>query len=66
VSKEKKYPDLERAIKDALALAKTFEEKVKGIDVAMKFEVLKLKSRGPKFGQGFDNPGGDEDDDDLE
>jgi len=65
VSKEK-YPEIDKAIKEALALAKTFEEKLKGIDTAMRFEALKLKARGPKFGQGFDNPGGDEDDDDLE
>jgi hypothetical protein len=66
VTKAKDYPEIEQAIKDAMLMAKTFEEKLKSLDVAMRFETLKLKARGPKFGQGFDNPGGDDDDDDLE
>jgi hypothetical protein len=61
VKKDKQFPDLDKAIKDMLALAKTFEEKRQAIETAMKFEGLKLKAKGNDFGKGFDDPGGDED-----
>lgn len=44
-----------------LKQAKTFEERKLAIDTAIKFETLKLKSKGSKWGQGF-IAGGEDDD----
>jgi hypothetical protein len=47
-----------------IGAAKGFDEKAKAIEVAMKFEALRIKERaakGGKFGKGFDPAGGEDD-----
>lgn len=61
--KEAKFAELEKAIKDMIGLAKTFEEKRQAIETGMKFEALKIKAKGRDFGKGFDDEGGDGDGD---
>lgn len=56
-----KLADIRRAIKDMIALAKTFDEKRQAIEISMKFEALQHKLKGHEFGKGFDDPGGDDD-----
>jgi hypothetical protein len=57
------FPDIEAAVKKLLGEATGFEERKQAIDTAMKFEALKLKARPDGFGKGFDQTGGDEDED---
>lgn len=56
------YPEIEKAIKAMLHEADSFEDRKAAIEVALKFEALKLKAKGNEFGKGFDETGGDEDD----
>jgi len=56
-------PELTKAVKDLLTLAKDFDQKKAAVDTAMKLEALKLKAKGPEWGKGFDtDDGGDEND----
>jgi hypothetical protein len=55
------FPEIAKGIKDMIALAKTFDEKAKSIEIAMKFETMKHKLKGNEFGKGFDNGGEDDD-----
>jgi hypothetical protein len=61
MSKPAKFGDLEKAIKDMLKAASTFEERKQSIDTAIKFEALKLKSKGGGYGRGFTEEGGEDD-----
>jgi hypothetical protein len=67
--KEGVDPALEKAVKDMLKASTTssdFEQKAKAIEIAMKFEALKLKAKGPRFGKGFDSDeGGDDEGDEF-
>jgi hypothetical protein len=64
VTASTKFADLDKAVKDMLREAKTFDERKQGVDTAIKFEMLKLKSKGGQFGRGFtDEPGGEDEDD---
>lgn len=56
------YPEIEEAIKAMLGEAKSFDERKAAVEVAMKFEALKLKAKGNEFGKGFEDTGGDDDD----
>jgi hypothetical protein len=59
-----KYAYLETAVKGMIGQAKDFEQKAKAIEIAMRFEILKLKAEPPKkaFGKGFEeDPGGEDD-----
>ena len=62
-------PILEKAVADLLKTgtsSKVFEEKKAAIEIAMKFEALKLKAKGPDWGKGFESePGGDDNADDT-
>lgn len=54
---------LRSEIKKMTELAEGFEEKAKAVEIAMKFEALQHKIKGSDFGKGFDNSGGDDDND---
>ncbi len=51
------YPEIDKAIKDMLKGDKdkvmTFEERKQAIELAIKFELLKIKAKGGKWGSGF-------------
>lgn len=61
MKKDAKFADLDKAVKDMLTAAKTFEERKQAVDTAIKFEALKLKSKGGGYGRGFTEEGGDDD-----
>jgi hypothetical protein len=61
VSKEAKFTDLDKAVKGMLEKAVSFEERKQAIDTAIKFEMLKLKSKGGQYGRGFTEEEGAED-----
>ena len=56
-------PELETAIKGLLRgiKGKPFEEQKTILELAMKFEALKLKAKSEEWGKGFDNVEGAED-----
>jgi hypothetical protein len=60
VKKPTDFPDLEKAVKDMLKIASTFDEKKAAIDTALKFETLKLKAKGDEHGKGFDSLEGED------
>lgn len=57
------FADIDKAVKELLKEAKTFEDRKAAIDTAMKFEALRLKAKGNDFGKGFEQTGGNEDED---
>jgi hypothetical protein len=59
--KSNEYPEIKKAIDSMLLKAETFEEKKSAIETAIRFEALKLKSKGNDFGKGFDQEGDDDD-----
>jgi len=59
-AKASDFPEIAKGIKEMIALAQSFDEKAKAIEIAMKFEALKHKLKGSEFGKGFDG-GGDDD-----
>jgi hypothetical protein len=61
-------PELAKAVKDLLSSATKgadFDQKRVAIELAMKFEALKLKAKGPEWGKGFDSEEGGNDDGDT-
>jgi hypothetical protein len=61
VSQPAKFSDLDKAVKGMLTKADSFEERKQAIDTAIKFEMLKLKSKGGGYGRGFTEDEGAED-----
>ena len=57
------FRDLTKLVKSMSDTAQSFDEKKAAAEVWMKLEALKLKAKGRDFGQGFDKPGGDDDND---
>ena len=55
------YPDIEKAVKEMLKAAQTFEERKQSLEVAIKFATLQLRSKGSNYGKGFIE-GADDDD----
>lgn len=60
MKKDAKFADLDKAVKAMLEKAVSFEERKQAIDTAIKFEMLKLKSKGGQYGRGFTEEGGDD------
>jgi len=55
------YPDIEKAVKEMLKAAVTFEERKQSLEVAIKFATLQLRSKGSNYGKGFIEDETDED-----
>lgn len=47
------YADIEKAVKEMLKAAQTFEERKQSLEVAIKFATLQLRSKGSNYGKGF-------------
>jgi hypothetical protein len=54
-------PAIDKGVTELIAMAKTFDEKKAALELAMKADALKLKARGPEWGKGFEQEGGDDD-----
>jgi hypothetical protein len=61
VSQPAKFADLDKAVKDMIKKADTFEERKAAVDTAIKFEALKLKAKGGGYGRGFTEDEGADD-----
>ena len=57
------FPEIEKAVKELLKVAISFDERAKSIEISLKFATLKMKAKGNNFGKGFDEPEGGDDED---